>query len=294
MSGFRSGYVALAGRPNVGKSTILNAVVGQKVAIVAHRRQTTRTKLLGVRTTARSQMIFIDTPGLHSPSHRLGESMVRSSRSALADADLVVFVTAPGSRSGDDGPILDILATLSVPAVLAVNKIDAAQQKDMDALIAACTERLHFREVLRLSARTGRGVDRLLDAVERLLPEGPKYYDDDMVTDQIERVMAAELVREKVIGHTSEEVPHAVAVEVTRWKERSDGIVEIGADIFVELEGQKGIIIGRQAGMLKKIGTAARRDIEALVGRQVFLELRVKVRKDWRNNPRILKELGYH
>ena len=289
----RSGYVALVGRPSVGKSSLLNALLGQKIAITADRKQTTRNRILGVLTRPEGQIVFLDTPGYHSPRHSLGESMVKASRESLRDADVALLVIAPDSIPEEDKPLLKLFFSLKVPVILLLNKSDSAKKAEMEELLLLYRGTFRFAAEAMVSARRKSGLDEFLDLVLSMLPEGPPYYDEDTLTDQPERLMAAEIVREKVISNTAEEVPHSVAVEVTGWKEREDGLIEISAAVYVERDGQKGIIIGQGGRKLKEIGTQARKEIETLTGHRVFLELWVKVRKGWRNNPRMLKELGY-
>jgi len=290
---FRSGFIALIGRPNVGKSTILNAVLGQKIAIVAKRQQTTRNSLRGIRTLPSAQMIFIDTPGIHSPRHALGRSMVRSAKETLEEIDLVVFVTDASRPEDEDIVILDMLRNIRKPVFFVLNKADRKSPSEITGLIHAYRDRFPFDGFLSVSGLKKKGIDLLLEKLRVLLPPGPKYYDDDMVTDQYERFMAAEIIREKIIKNTSEEVPHSVAVEVQEWKEKEHGIVNVRAVIYVEREGQKGIIIGKKGEMLKTIGSQARMDIEKLTGTRIFLELWIKVKKGWRDDRKMLDALGY-
>ncbi|MBI5102742.1 MAG: GTPase Era [Nitrospirae bacterium] len=293
-SEFRCGYVSIIGRPNVGKSTFLNSVLGQKVAIVTERPQTTRNRLVGIMNRPDAQIIFIDTPGIHEPKNLLGKLMVRSAREVIGDIDLVVFMTDSGSSIGADKEILALLRDLEIPVFLLINKIDAMKKAELLPIIGAYSGIFPFREILPVSAKSGEGVDAVIEKIRDNLPEGPKFYPEDMVTDQMERFMAAEIIREKIMLKTSEEIPHSVAVEVLEWKERGDGLVSISANIYVEREGQKGIIIGKHGSLLKMIGTAARHDIEQLLGTKVFLQLWVKVRRDWRDDKRALQDLGYN
>ncbi len=290
---FRSGFIALIGRPNVGKSTILNAIIGQKIAIVAKRQQTTRNRLLGVRNLPSAQMIFIDTPGIHSPRHALGRSMVKSAKETLEEIDLVVFVTDAERHEHEDLAILDMLRNIRKPVLFVLNKADRKSPAEITDRIRAYRDLFPFDGFLSVSGLKKRGIDLLLEKLRGFLPPGPKYYDDDMVTDQYERFMAAEIIREKIIKNTSEEVPHAVAVEVQEWKEKENGVITVRAVIYVEREGQKGIIIGKKGEMLKTIGSQARRDIEQLTGRRVFLEVWIKVKKGWREDRKMLDALGY-
>ncbi|MBI5641776.1 MAG: GTPase Era [Nitrospirae bacterium] len=290
---FRSGYVSLIGRPNVGKSTLLNTVLGQKIAIVTDRPQTTRNRIQGIRTSGDSQIIFIDTPGIHRPKTLLGETMVRSAQEILKEIDVVVFVTEPGHYLSMDREILESLTDCKKPVILLVNKVDQVKRSELLPLIDEYRKLFPFREIIPVSALTGDGIDLFLKQLRQCLPEGPQYYPDDLVTDQIERFMASEIIREKIMAGTSDEIPYSVAVEIIEWKEREDGVTAINANIYVEREGQKGIIIGAKGSMLKSIGTQARLDIERLLDTRVFLQLWVKVKKGWRDDKRVLHELGY-
>jgi len=289
---FRSGFIALIGRPNVGKSTLLNAILDQKIAIVADRQQTTRNKLLGIKTFESAQMIFVDTPGIHSPRHALGESMVRTAEEAMQDIDIVAFVTDADKRE-EDLAIIALFKNLKTPVLFVLNKAETKSPSEISDIIHAYGDLFPFHSFLSLSALKVKGIEFLLEKIKGLLAEGPKYFDDDTVTDQYERFMAAEIIREKIIKNTSEEVPHAVAVEIQEWKEKKNGLVSITAVIYVEREGQKGIIIGKKGALLKTIGSQARRDIERLISSKVFLELWVKVKKGWRDDKKILQTLGY-
>jgi GTP-binding protein Era len=291
---FRSGFIALIGRPNVGKSTILNAVLGQKVAIVSDRQQTTRNRLRGIRNLPSAQMIFMDTPGIHLPRHALGRSMLRAAKDALQEIDVVAFVTDGEARRDEDIPVLALLREMNKPVVFVLNKADRKGTEEIAAVMQAYGAMFPFSGFLAVSGLKRQGIDLLLEKLNEFLPAGPKYFDDDMVTDQYERFMAAEIIREKIIKNTSAEVPHAVAVEIRDWKEKKGGLVNLQAVIYVEREGQKGIIIGAGGGKLKIIGRQARLDIERLIDAKVFLELRVKVKKGWREDNKMLQELGYH
>ncbi len=290
---FRSGYVSLIGRPNVGKSTILNALLGQKIAIVSDKSQTTRNRILGIKTYDNAQIIFIDTPGIHKPRHMLGETMVRAVKEALKEIDMVIFVTEPGRSKDRDREIIESLKALDRPVMLAINKIDKIKKTELLSIIDDYKKLFAFKEIIPLSALKQDGLDILQENILKYLPEGPKYYPDELVTDQIERFMVAEIIREKIMEKTSDEIPYSVAVEVVDWTERKEGAVLISANIYVEREGQKGIIIGKKGKMLKVVGTASRQDIEKLLGTKVFLQLWVKVRRGWRDNKKILTELRY-
>ncbi len=295
-SGFRSGYVSIVGRPNVGKSTLLNSILGDKIAIVTRRPQTTRNRIIGVKTTSDAQIVFIDTPGIHRPKERLGEFMVREARAAVKEVDIILFMVEPHMPTPADERVLEFLKdTLSKkprPFFLLINKIDLIKKPELLLIIDAYSRLYEFDEIIPISALKGDGVDRVVNMIIEYLPEGPKYYPDDMVTDQLERFMVAEMIREKIMTLTEDEIPYSVAVEIINWEEKSD-IIVIGANIYVEKESQKGIIIGKKGNRLKKIGTLARQDIERLLNTKVYLELWVKVKEDWRDRPGILRELGY-
>ncbi|TAN42980.1 MAG: GTPase Era [Nitrospirae bacterium] len=291
---FRSGYVSITGRPNVGKSTLLNALLGQKIAIVTDRPQTTRNRLLGIKTLPDAQIIFIDTPGIHQPRHLLGRKMVHTAKEVLQEIDVVIFMTDSYKALGQDREILSSFANIEVPVFLLINKIDVMPKAELPRIIGEYSGIRPFAEIIPVSAEKGTHLDLLLDTIKKYLPSGPKYYPDDLVTDQIERFMATEIIREKIMLKTSDEIPYSVAVEVLEWKERQNGVVAISANIYVEREGQKGIIIGDKGKLLKMIGTNARIEIEKLLGTKVFLELWVKVRSGWRDDKRALHELGYN
>ena len=294
-AGFRSGYVAVIGRPNVGKSTLVNAYVGQKVAIVSPKPQTTRRRILGVRTEPMSQIVFVDTPGIHQPHTRLGEFMVEAAVTSIPDADVILFVVDVSDRPRDDDRhIGQLLAEQAkAPVVIALNKADLVKpqhlQQNFDAYLALAPE----ADYMLVSAQRGDNLDKLLDLVSQHLPEGPLYFPPDQVTDQSEQAMVAELVREAVLHLTEAEVPHSVAVAIEEWVERSERLTYIDAAVYVERQSQKAIVIGKRGAMIKQIGALARREIEALLERQVFLELRVKVREEWRRNPTQLRRFGF-
>ncbi|OGW33652.1 MAG: GTPase Era [Nitrospirae bacterium GWC2_42_7] len=290
---FRSGYVSLIGKPNVGKSTLLNLFLGQKISIVTEKPQTTRNRILGIKTLEDAQILFIDTPGIHRPKHMLGEAMVRTATNTLNEIDLIVFVTEAELPAMPDKEIIGLLKNFNKPVILAINKIDKAKKSELLTIIDEYGKLFPFKEIVPLSARKQDGTDELLGSIMKYLPEGPKFYPDEQITDQIERFMAAEIIREKIMEKTSEEIPHSVAVEIVDWKQREDGLVSISTNIYVEREGQKGIIIGGKGKMLKLIGSLSRVDIERMLGTKVFLEIRVKVRKGWRDDKKALSEMGY-
>jgi GTP-binding protein Era len=293
--GFRSGYVAIIGRPNVGKSTLLNSVLGEKISIVTPRPQTTRKRIIGIRTTADSQIVFIDTPGIHKPHHALGEYMVREAKEALKDVDLVFLMVEPRQPGIADRFIIDLLrkTAKSRPVMLLINKVDMVKKAELLPVIDEYQKLFPFEEIFPLSALNPDDVNLLLGGIAERLPVGPKYYPDDVLTDQYERFVVAEIIREKAMTATEEEVPHSVAVEIVQWTEREDGMLFLDANIYVEREGQKGIIIGKGGTKLKEIGSAARVDIEKFLGRKIFMKLWVKVKEDWRSDKRVLRELGF-
>jgi GTP-binding protein Era len=289
---FRSGYVSISGRPNVGKSTFLNTVLGQKVSIVTPKPQTTRNRIIGVKSLPHAQIVFVDTPGLHVPAHPLGGYMVREARQAIKDVDVVLFMVEPRPPARAEEAVLRELARERKPVLLLINKVDTVKKPKLLPVIDQYRRLYDFPHILPISALTGEGIDDVLRAVVEALPAGPRYYPDELVTDRLERFMVAEIIREKVMEITQEEVPHSVAVEVSQWSEAAGG-VHIGANIFVEKDGQKGIIIGKRGERLKRIGTSARAEIEDLLDAHVFLELFVKVKKQWRTKKSFLAEMGY-
>ncbi|WP_124727820.1 GTPase Era [Staphylospora marina] len=292
---FRSGFVALIGRPNVGKSTLMNHIVGQKVAIMSDKPQTTRNKIRGVHTSDKGQIIFLDTPGIHKPHSRLGEVLVQTAKNALEEVDLVLFlIDASEGYGGGDRFIMDQLRELTTPVFLVVNKIDQVHPDRLLPLIDQYRNQMKFAEVVPISALMGNNTSTLVDLILKYLPEGPMYYPTDQVTDHPERFIVGELIREKVLHLTREEVPHSVAVvvESMRQRENSD-IVDVHAVIYTERDSQKGILIGKKGSLLKKVGTLAREEIEKLLGTRIFLDLWVKVKKDWRNEEFLLKQFGF-
>ena len=289
---FRSGFVAILGRPNVGKSSIMNRFVGEKVAIVSNHPQTTRNKLLGVATGEDWQIVFVDTPGLHKPRTKLGEFMMKSAEDAREGVDAVLAVV-DGQRIGDgDRAVLKDVAQMKCPKFLAVNKIDIVTPEKLMPQLATLND-CGFDTIASVSARTGENVDELLRLLIDAMPEGPKYFPDDMITDQPERVMCAEIIREKALRNLRDEIPHGVGVEMMQIKKVSPTLTEIHADIYCERASHKSIIIGKQGAMLSKIGSEARTDIEHLLGTKVMLKLWVKVREGWRNRESDLRSLGY-
>ena len=291
-SKFRSGFVAIMGRPNVGKSSLMNRFVGEKVAIVSNHPQTTRSKLLGVATGEDWQIVFVDTPGLHTPRTKLGEFMMKSAQEAKEGVDAVLAVV-DGQRIGKgDLAVLADLSRMQCPKFLAVNKIDVVTPEKLMPQLATLND-CRFDSVFSVSARRGDNVDELLQALIAAMPEGPKYFPDDMITDQPERVMCAEIIREKALNNLRDEIPHGVGVDILQIKKIGDNLTEIHADMYCERASHKSIIIGKQGAMLRKIGSEARVDIEKLMGTKIMLRLWVKVREDWRNRAGDLRTLGY-
>ncbi|MCU0498656.1 MAG: GTPase Era [Anaerolineae bacterium] len=286
----RSGVVAVVGRPNVGKSTLINAILGQKVAIVSPKPQTTRKQQLGIYTQPDAQLLFMDTPGIHKPQHKLGEYMVEVARQALRDADVVLWVldvSAPPNAA--DRAIAEQLQITRSPVILALNKIDAAPEGDRSEHLALVNHTAAFE----VSALKGLGVREILEDLIARMPEGPRYYPIDQVSEANMRFIAAEMIREKIMLHTDQEVPHAVAVEVQEYKERAEGAHYINAVIYVERDSQKGIIIGKSGAMIKQIGSEARQDLQKLVEAPVYIDLHVKVLKNWRSDEALMQRLGY-
>jgi len=293
----KSGFVALIGRPNVGKSTLMNTLIGQKIAITSNKPQTTRNRIQTVFTDERGQIVFLDTPGIHKAKNKLGEYMVKVSTRTLRDVDMVLWLIEPNTFIGEgDEHIFEILSNVEVPVILAINKMDSLKQKeDMLAVIAKYSSKMNFAEVVPVSALKGTNTDKLLEIIFKYLSEGPMYYDEDTVTDQPIKQIAAELIREKALRFLQEEIPHGIAVEIDTFSYRDSGdMVDIEAAIVCEKDSHKGIIIGKAGSMLKRIGTAARKDIEGLLEARVNLKLWVKVRPKWRDSDVQMKNFGYN
>ncbi|MCW3489346.1 GTPase Era [Dethiobacter alkaliphilus] len=291
---FRSGFIALIGRPNVGKSTLMNAFVGEKMAIISDKPQTTRNQIRGILTADDYQAVFLDTPGIHKPQHKLGEKMVQVAVRTLQEVDLILFLVdaAAGPGAGDDY-IIRQLSDVETPVILVANKADEAGMEAAQSVLEHYRPLYPFKAALPVSAITGINQEQLLSLIVDSLPEGPQYYPEDMITDQPERLIVAELVREKVLQLTRDEIPHAIAVEIISMKNRAGrDLVDIQANIYVERDSQKGIVIGKRGALLKEVGKQARADIEALLGTPVFLELWVKVKKDWRNKEGTWQNFG--
>lgn len=293
-SNYKSGFVSIVGRPNVGKSTFLNRIVGQKIAIMSDKPQTTRNKIQGVVTTDDSQIVFIDTPGIHKPKHALGDFMNKMAKQTIPDVDVVLFMINANEKIGPgDRFVIDLLSRTKSPVFLVINKIDLIHPDELLPIIETYQAEFDFAEIVPISALQGNNIERLFDVLKTYIPEGPQYYPDDQVTDHPERFIMAELIREKVLHFTHEEVPHSVAVTIEKIERDDNGKVHVMANIIVERNSQKGILIGKQGAMMKQIGTGARREIERLLGSKVYLELWVKVQKDWRNKQIHLREFGF-
>lgn len=292
---FKSGFVSIIGRPNVGKSTFMNKVLGQKIAIMSDKPQTTRNKIQGVYTRENKQIIFIDTPGIHKPKHQLGEHMMKVARNTLRETEVVLFIINAAEKIGrGDEFIIDMLKNTKTPIILVLNKIDLIHPDELIQQIEVYKDKLEFSDIVPISALQGNNIDRLLTVIESHLPNGPQYYPEDRITDHPEHFIVSEFIREKALHHLSQELPHAIGVEVMKMKGDDDGgKVRVEAVIYVERESQKGMVIGKGGKMLKEIGRKARLDIENLLGSKVYLELWVKVQKDWRNKPSFIRSLGY-
>jgi GTP-binding protein Era len=292
----RSGVIAIVGRPNVGKSTLMNRIIGQKIAAVSPKPQTTRRRQLGIYTTGEAQILFIDTPGLHAPQHRLGEYMVKNAEAAFHDADLILLLLdVSHPPEAGDRHLAETVARLrgDTPVFLVLNKVDQLSEKYHETNVEAHKALIPHEKVYLLSALEGTGVDAMMDEIIERLPQGPRYFPIDQVSEVNMRFIAAEIIREKVMMHTEQEVPHSVAVLVDSYRERSDHLTYISATIYVERESQKGIIIGKGGEMIKTIGSEARAELGEMLGTQVYLELHVKVLKNWRSDEKLMQRLGY-
>ena len=291
----QSGFVAVIGRPNVGKSTLINSLIGQKIAIMSDKPQTTRNRIMCVLTQQDMQVVFLDIPGIHKPKHKLGEYMGKAAEGTLKEVDAIIFVVDANEKFGPgEQYILDRLQATKKPVILAINKVDLIEDKEaLLPIITSYNGKYDFIATVPISAKEESNLDGLVAEIKKHLPKGPQYYPEDMVTDQPERLIVAELIREKALHNTREEIPHAIAVDIDEMKTRDNGDMYVRATIYVERESQKGIVIGKKGAMLKEIGALSRADIQMLLGCKVFLDLWVKVKKDWRNRDNILKEFGF-
>ena len=293
---FKSGFAAVIGRPNVGKSTLINRLTGEKISIISDKPQTTRNAIRAIITEEDCQIVFIDTPGIHKRKNKLGEYMVTVATDTMNEVDAIIYIVeATDTKPGPgDMHIIQQLKEVRTPIILLINKIDLVEKEKLLYLISEYKDKLDFESIIPISAATGEGTDLIMNELKKILPEGPKYFPEDMLTDQTERILVAELIREKILHFLSEEVPHGVGVEVISFKEREEkNLIDIQANIYCEKETHKGIIIGKQGKMLKKIGMSARLEIENILGSRVFLQLWVKVKPDWRNSNQMLRILGY-
>lgn len=291
---FKSGFVAVVGRPNVGKSTLINALIDDKIVIVSDKAQTTRNRIICVYTDDEKQIVFMDTPGIHKPKHKLGEFMVNAAVESLKEIEAVLFVVAGNEKRGPgDNFIIEQLKKVTVPVFLLINKIDTLTKEEIVKNIITYQSAYPFADIIPISAKEKSNLPVILEELAKNLPEGPQYFPDDMITDQPERLIISDIIREKILLITRDEIPHAIAVDIDEIKTRSDGTMYVRATIYCERDSQKGIIIGKHGTLLKEIGATARKDIERLLATKVFLDLWVKVKKDWRNKSAILSELGY-
>lgn len=293
---YKSGFITIIGRPNVGKSTLINAITGEKISIISDKPQTTRNTIKTVITTSDCQMVFIDTPGIHKPKTKLGEFMVNIAEGTLNEVDLVLFIVEATEAVPGKGDhfIVEQLKKVKTPVILLINKIDLVRKEQVLPVISTYSQLMDFKAVIPISALNTDGIGHILDEIKKQLPEGPQYFPDDMLTDQPEKMLAAELIREKILHLIDEEVPHGIGVEVLTFKDRAGkDMIDIEANIYCEKDTHKGILIGKGGEMLKKIGTLSRQDIERLLGTKVYLQLWVKVKPDWRNKDSMLKSLGY-
>mgnify|MGYP002723513415 FL=1 len=294
MTEHKSGFVSIIGRPNVGKSTFMNRVIGHKIAIMSDKAQTTRNKIQGVMTREDAQIIFLDTPGIHKPKHKLGDYMTRVAKNTLSEIDAIMFMVNVNEDIGrGDEYIMEMLKNVKTPVFLVLNKIDLVHPDALMPKIEKYKTYMDFTEIVPISALEGLNVDHFIDVLKDYLPEGPKYYPDDQISDHPEQFVVGEIIREKILHLTSEEIPHAIGVNVDRMIKESEERVRIEATIFVERDSQKGIVIGKGGKKLKEVGKRARRDIEMLLGSKVYLELWVKVQKDWRNKVNFIRQMGY-
>lgn len=294
MTEHKSGFVSIIGRPNVGKSTFMNRVIGHKIAIMSDKAQTTRNKIQGVMTRDDAQIIFLDTPGIHKPKHKLGDYMMRVAKNTLSEIDAIMFMVNVNEEIGrGDEYIMEMLKNVKTPVFLVLNKIDLVHPDALMPRIEQYQQYMDFTEIVPISALEGLNVDHFIDVLKRYLPEGPKYYPDDQISDHPEQFVVSEIIREKILHLTSEEIPHAIGVNVDRMIKESEERVRVEATIFVERDSQKGIVIGKSGKKLKEVGKRARHDIEMLLGSKVYLELWVKVQKDWRNKVNFIRQMGY-
>lgn len=292
---YKSGFVSLIGRPNVGKSTLMNSLIGEKIAITSNKPQTTRNKIQSILTEKNSQIIFIDTPGIHKSKSKLGDYMVKTAQTTLNEVDIVLLLVEPDTSIGPgDRHIIESLSKVKTPIFLVINKIDSIANEQILTVIDKYRNLYNFKEIIPVSAIKSKNIEALISTIKSYLPQGPMFFPEDMITDQPEKQIASEIIREKILQLVKEEIPHGVAVEIMSMKKREGkDIVDIDANIYCEKDSHKGIIIGKQGAMLKEIGSRGRRDIQRLLGSQVYLQLWIKVKKGWRDNEFLLKNFGY-
>ncbi len=293
---FKSGFVTIIGRPNVGKSTLMNQIIGQKIAIMSDKPQTTRNRIQTVITTEEGQIVFIDTPGIHKPKHKLGEYMNKTAQSTFGQVDVILWLVEPNKEIGrGDNFIIEQLQRVKTPVILVINKVDTVSKNDILEVIDTYKDAYNFAEIIPVSALKGENTQRIPEILFEYLEEGPQFFESDMITDQPERQLVAELIREKALHQLQQEIPHGIAVVIDQMKDRNNkSIVDIDATIICEKDSHKGIIIGKQGSMLKKIGTEARKDVERLLGSKVNMQLWVKIKKNWRDSDFLLKNFGYN
>ena len=291
----KSAMITIAGRPNVGKSTLTNAIVGEKITIVSHKPQTTRNRICAIVNRKDCQLVFVDTPGFHKPRTKLGDYMVNVVKSSIADVDAVILMVEPIANVGiQEKELIAQIKAADVPCILVINKIDTVEKESLLSVIAAYQDEMDFEAVIPVSAKWHDGVAELLTECEKFAVEGPLFFPEDMVTDQPEKQVMAEIIREKLLWNLEREIPHGTAVEITKFSERDDGIIDLEATIYCEKPSHKGIIIGKNGAMLKKISTEARQDIERFMGTKVYLETWVKVKENWRDNMNYIRSFGYN
>lgn len=294
---FKSGFISLIGRPNVGKSTLMNTLVGEKISIISNKPQTTRNKIQTILTKDDFQAVFIDTPGIHTAKSKLGNYMMKSVESSLNNVDLIMYLIEPYAKIKDsDQAIIEKLRNIKTPVFLIINKMDTVEKPALLSVIEAYSKEYDFAEIIPISALKQKNIDTLMDTIKKYLPLGPQYFPEDMITDQPERQIVSEIIREKTLYMLQDEIPHGIAVEITSMKTRANknDLVDVDATIYCERDSHKGIIIGKHGAMLKKIGSAARNDIQRLLGSQINLQIWIKVKKNWRDNDILLKNFGYN
>lgn len=290
----KSGFITIVGRPNAGKSTLLNKILGEKIAAVSNKPQTTRNSIIGIVTEDEYQMVFIDTPGIHNPKTKLGKFMIKEVDESVKSVDIIVLMVDVNDKIEENFKIVENIKNQGVPVILAINKVDTVEKEKILGVIAALCDKAEFDEIIPISAKHGDGTDIVVEEIKKRLQEGPMYFPDDMITDQPEKQIAAEIIREKALWCLDKEVPHGIAVDIEAFKEQENGVIKITAAIYCEKKSHKGIVIGKNGAMLKKIGQLAREDIEKFLDAKVYLDLWVKIKEDWRNSDFMLKNFGFN